>query len=135
MRAERAGTEEHWLDLADGSGRLTHRRRTVRGVVAGPLYARESASASPISARRGTRTEKGHHVAHSRQPPPAALYRVLAALAGLYVLVFGVLGFFETRDAEFDRGSMTALGLRTNLAFSLASIVAGAVILLAFRRP
>jgi hypothetical protein len=60
------------------------------------------------------------------------VYRVLAALAGLYVLLFGVLGFLETRGTSaFDRGSMTVLGLRTNLAFSIASIVAGAVILLA----
>jgi len=60
------------------------------------------------------------------------VYRVLAALVGIYVLVFGVLGFVETNGTSaFDRANVTALGLRTNLAFSIASVVAGAVILLA----
>jgi len=60
------------------------------------------------------------------------VYRVLAALVGIYVLVFGAVGFVGTTgEPAFERGSMTALGLRTNLAFSVASLVAGAVILLA----
>jgi hypothetical protein len=64
--------------------------------------------------------------------PLRPLYRVLAAAAGLYVLVFGVVGAVQTRNAAlFDRGDMVVLGLRTNLAFALASIAAGLVILLA----
>jgi Domain of unknown function (DUF4383) len=60
------------------------------------------------------------------------VYRVLAAIAGVYVLLFGVLGFIETSGGPvFDQGSATVLGLRTNLAFSIASVVAGAAILLA----
>ncbi len=64
--------------------------------------------------------------------PLRPVYRVLAALTGAYVLIFGVVGFFTTSGSEmFERADTTALGLRTNLAFSLASVVAGAVILLA----
>ena len=51
---------------------------------------------------------------------------------GSTCLVFGALGFVETSGgAAFDQGNVTVLGLRTNLAFSIASVVAGAVILLA----
>jgi hypothetical protein len=59
------------------------------------------------------------------------LYRVLAAICGIYVLVFGVVGLVESSGSPaFDQGSMVALGLHTNLAFSVLSIVAGAVVLL-----
>ena len=44
----------------------------------------------------------------------------------LYVLVFGVVGVVQTAGSPFfDRSDVTALGLRTNLAFALLSIVAG----------
>ena len=65
--------------------------------------------------------------------PLRPLYRVLAAIAGLYVLVFGVVGVVRAGGAPvFDRSDMVVLGLRTNLAFALMSIGAGAVILLAW---
>lgn len=64
--------------------------------------------------------------------PLRPLYRVLAAIAGLYVLLFGVVGLVRSAGSPFfDRGAFTALGLRTNLAFALASVLAGAVIVLA----
>jgi hypothetical protein len=60
------------------------------------------------------------------------VYRVLAGIAGLYVLLFGVLGFVETSGGPaFEQGTTTVLGLRTNLAFSVASVIAGGAILLA----
>jgi hypothetical protein len=63
--------------------------------------------------------------------PARPLYRVLAALSGLYILIFGVFGVVETwGDPLFDRGSHWALGLRTNLAFALISVVFGAVVLI-----
>nr|MDT0658118.1 DUF4383 domain-containing protein [Micromonospora sp. DSM 115978] len=62
--------------------------------------------------------------------PARPLYRALAGLTGLYVLVFGVVGVWSTwGDPLFDRGDTWALGLRTNLAFALASVAFGAVIL------
>ena len=62
--------------------------------------------------------------------PARPLYRVLAALSGLYILIFGVFGLVETWDDPlFDRGSHWVLGLRTNLAFALVSVVFGAVVL------
>ncbi|GGM88002.1 DUF4383 domain-containing protein [Dactylosporangium sucinum] len=59
------------------------------------------------------------------------LYRLLAGVAGLYMLVFGVVGFAQTSGAEFftrDEAEWV-LGLRTNPAFSLLSIVAGVIVL------
>ena len=61
------------------------------------------------------------------------LYRLLCGVAGLYMLVFGVAGFIETSGAPFftrDEAEWV-LGLRTNPAFSLLSIIAGAVVLAA----
>ena len=64
--------------------------------------------------------------------PLRPLYRVLAALVGAYVLVFGIIGLVRTwGDDLFARDSVWVLGLRTNLAFALLSVIFGAVILLA----
>jgi Domain of unknown function (DUF4383) len=64
--------------------------------------------------------------------PLRPLYRVLAGLAALYILLFGVVGVVRTRGGGFfGRGETFALGLRTNVAFSVLSIVVGAVVLLA----
>jgi hypothetical protein len=70
-------------------------------------------------------------VAHIPVNHPARnVYRTVAALIGLYILVFGVLGVRETwGEPLFGRGSHWALGLRTNLAFALVSVVFGAVVL------
>jgi hypothetical protein len=58
------------------------------------------------------------------------VYRALAVLTGLYVLVFGIAGAVESAGSGlFDRGDIVALGLRTNMAFSILSIVSGLVIL------
>jgi hypothetical protein len=65
--------------------------------------------------------------------PLRPFYRTLAALVGVYVVVFGIVGVTQTSGRPmFDTGDTYALGLRTNLAFSLLSIVAGVVLLLAF---
>lgn len=63
--------------------------------------------------------------------PLRPLYRALAGLAGLYVLLFGIIGFVQTRGLElFARQDLPwVLGLRTNPAFSYLSIVAGIVLL------
>jgi uncharacterized membrane protein YczE len=59
-------------------------------------------------------------------------YRFLAGLAALYCLVFGIVGLVSTGSHDFfGIGGMDALGLRTNTAFSVLSIVFGAVILAA----
>ena len=59
-------------------------------------------------------------------------YRFLAGLTGAYVLLFGVVGVAMTNSGTlFSQTNVSALGLRTNLAFSIVSIVAGAVLLLA----
>jgi Domain of unknown function (DUF4383) len=58
-------------------------------------------------------------------------YRFLAGLAGLYVLVFGIVGVVVSRGhGAFARGPIVALGLPTNLAFSILSIAVGVVALL-----
>lgn len=62
--------------------------------------------------------------------PARPVYRVIAGGIGLYILAFGILGLVDTwGQPVFDRGDHWALGLQTNPAFSVLSIVAGAVIL------
>jgi uncharacterized protein DUF4383 len=61
--------------------------------------------------------------------PARPFLRVLAAVVGLYVLVFGIAGVVETRGLDFfDRGDTVVLGLQTNPAFSILSTVVGAVL-------
>jgi hypothetical protein len=62
-----------------------------------------------------------------------SLYRVLAALCGLYVLAFGIGAVAHTAEATFfaHDGTPTVLGLRGNRAFALLSIVAGLVLIAA----
>jgi hypothetical protein len=58
--------------------------------------------------------------------PLRPLYRALSGLIGLYVLVFGIVGYVRTSDLDFfTRHGEWALGLRTNPAFSVLSIIAG----------
>lgn len=61
--------------------------------------------------------------------PARPFYRVLAALIGLYLLGFGIAGYADTRELGFfDRGENVVLGLQTNPAFSLLSVLAGVVV-------
>ncbi|SCG43393.1 DUF4383 domain-containing protein [Micromonospora inositola] len=67
--------------------------------------------------------------------PARPLYRVLSGLIGLYILVFGVYGVAVTwGDPLFSRSGTYALGLRTNLAFSLVSVVFGIVLMIGASR-
>jgi Domain of unknown function (DUF4383) len=62
--------------------------------------------------------------------PLRPLYRALAVLVGAYVLLFGIIGLARTwGDDPFARDSVWVLGLRTNLAFAILSILFGVVIL------
>ena len=62
--------------------------------------------------------------------PLRPLYRIFAGAIGLYVLIFGILGVLKTWGHPlFARESTWVLGLRTNLAFALVSVVFGAIIL------
>src|SRR3982074_2269112 len=62
--------------------------------------------------------------------PLRPLYRALSGLSGLYVLIFGIVGYIRTSDLDFfARHGEWVLGLRTNPAFSVLSIVAGAAVL------
>jgi Domain of unknown function (DUF4383) len=59
------------------------------------------------------------------------MYRLLAGLCALYVLIFGIVGAARTGGSgTFERVGVLVLGLRTNLAFSMLSIVVGALILI-----
>ncbi|BCB85329.1 DUF4383 domain-containing protein [Phytohabitans suffuscus] len=61
--------------------------------------------------------------------PMRPLYRTLAGLIGLYILAFGILGVIETSgESLFARDGVWVLGLRTNLAFAIVSIIWGAVL-------
>ena len=64
------------------------------------------------------------------------LYRAIAGFGGLYVLVFGIMGFVASRGLPWfaqphDHKLPWVLGLRTNLAFSVLSIVVGLALLVA----
>ena len=64
--------------------------------------------------------------------PLRPLYRFLAALTGLYVLLFGIVGLVDSSGhAPLSRDHIVALGLRTNMAFSVLSIVVGLVVVAA----
>lgn len=61
--------------------------------------------------------------------PARPFLRVLVVLTGLYILVFGIAGLVASWDEPFfSREDTWALGLRTNPAFALLSIVVGAVV-------
>ncbi|MEW2385149.1 DUF4383 domain-containing protein [Micromonospora sp. NPDC047707] len=67
--------------------------------------------------------------------PARPIYRVLSGLIGLYILVFGVWGTASTLgDPLFEQDGDWVLGLRTNLAFSLVSVVFGAFLLVGASR-
>jgi hypothetical protein len=62
--------------------------------------------------------------------PARPLYRAFAGLTGLYVFVFGIVGVWANwGDPLFERDGGWVLGLRTNLAFSLVSLVFGAALM------
>ncbi|HEY3008883.1 MAG TPA: DUF4383 domain-containing protein [Micromonosporaceae bacterium] len=64
--------------------------------------------------------------------PLGRLYRLVAGVVGAYILVFGIATVARTwGDDLFARDNIWVLGLRTNLAFGILSVVAGAVIVLA----
>jgi hypothetical protein len=64
--------------------------------------------------------------------PLRPVYRALGGLAGLYLVVFGILGITSTAsDGFFALDLDHVLGQGTNLAWSVVSLVAGAVVLLA----
>lgn len=58
----------------------------------------------------------------------------MAFLVGLYVLVFGILGFIEAQNAGLgwfaQDGLPTVLFLKANPAFSVMSIVVGAIVVI-----
>lgn len=57
------------------------------------------------------------------------LYRAIAVLIGIYLVVFGVIGIIQCAgDPFFDRGDVTVLGLKTNMAFAVLSVVVGAIV-------
>ena len=57
-------------------------------------------------------------------------YRFLAGLSGVYLLTFGLIGLIGTwGDPFFHRGDDWALGLRTNPAAAVVSLLAGAGVL------
>ena len=71
----------------------------------------------------------GHNpVNHPLRP----IYRALAALAGAYLVLFGILGAIVTgSDGLFGNPDDRVLGQQTNLFWSLVSILVGAIVLIA----
>jgi hypothetical protein len=64
--------------------------------------------------------------------PSRPLYRFLAALSGLYLLLHGIIGLATTwGDGFFHRGSDWVLGLRTNPASAGLAALAGLILVAA----
>ena len=62
--------------------------------------------------------------------PLRSFYRFLAFVAGAYIIAFGIAGIAVSRDhGAFARDDVHALGLRTNLAFSILSVLVGLVVI------
>jgi hypothetical protein len=68
--------------------------------------------------------------------PLRPLYRMLALLAGAYLIVFGVIGVIVTAGAGLlDRPDDRVLGQGANLLWSIVAVVFGAVVVLASLAP
>jgi hypothetical protein len=64
--------------------------------------------------------------------PLRPIYRAIAAIVGVYLIVFGVLGLILTADEGlFGKAGDRVLGQGTNLFWSIVTIVVGAVVLAA----
>lgn len=64
--------------------------------------------------------------------PARPVYRAIAGLTGLYLVIFGVLGILETSGSElFAQDDTRVLGQGTNLGWSSISILLGVIILVA----
>jgi hypothetical protein len=64
--------------------------------------------------------------------PLRPVYRALSGLAGIYLVLFGVLGIIQTAgDGMFATGDIEVLGQGSNLANSILSLVVGAIVLIA----
>jgi hypothetical protein len=64
--------------------------------------------------------------------PLRPIYRAIAALVGLYLVVFGVLGLILTADEGlFGRAGDRVLGQGTNLFWSIIALALGAAVLVA----
>jgi hypothetical protein len=65
--------------------------------------------------------------------PLRPIYRALGALSGAYLVLFGIFGVIQTADdGMFGNGDDRVLGQHTNLFWSLASLLIGAIVLIAF---
>lgn len=63
--------------------------------------------------------------------PLRPIYRALGALSGAYLVLFGLLGVIQTADdGMFGNGDDRVLGQHTNLFWSLASLLLGAIVLI-----
>ena len=68
--------------------------------------------------------------------PLRPIYRLLALLAGAYLIVFGVVGLIVTSGAGLlDRPDDRVFGQGANLLWSIISLVLGAVVVLATLAP
>lgn len=64
--------------------------------------------------------------------PLRPIYRAIAALMGLYLIAFGILGIIVTADESlFGQGGDRVFGQGANLFWAIVSIALGAVVLIA----
>lgn len=63
--------------------------------------------------------------------PARPIYRAIGALTGIYLIVFGVLGFVQTSGEFFAQDDNAVLGQGTNAGYSAIAVVLGLVVLVA----
>lgn len=64
--------------------------------------------------------------------PARPIHRAIGGLAGLYLVIFGVLGFIGNSGKEFlAQDAATVLGQNANRGYALLAVVVGALILIA----
>jgi hypothetical protein len=64
--------------------------------------------------------------------PLRPLYRALGALAGVYLVLFGIIGAITTADSGlFGNGEDRVLGQKTNLFWSIICVLVGVIVLIA----
>ncbi|SDY03224.1 protein of unknown function [Micromonospora pattaloongensis] len=63
--------------------------------------------------------------------PARPIYRAIGGLTGIYLVIFGVLGFIQNSGEEFfAQDAALVLGQGTNRGYALVSVAVGALILI-----
>src|ERR1700755_1402163 len=81
--------------------------------------------------RSNTDVGDGHMAHNPVNHPLRPVYRVLSALAGIYLVLFGIVGLIVTAGDDFTGiADDRVLGQGSNMLWSIVTLVLGAIILI-----